>query len=58
VFRRVKWQKSDNKMEVSKLSKVDPGGKVLWSEEYMNVDAVAERKKGAYARSGSSSYVF
>ena len=31
---------------------------LLWSEEYMNVDAVAERKKGAYARSGSSSYVF
>jgi len=29
VFRRVKWQKSDNKMEVSKLSKVDSGGKVL-----------------------------
>jgi len=25
VFRRVKWQKSDNKMEVSKLSKVDSG---------------------------------
>ncbi|RLM93368.1 hypothetical protein C2845_PM08G09150 [Panicum miliaceum] len=25
VFRRVKWQKSDKKMEVSKLSKVDPG---------------------------------
>jgi hypothetical protein len=29
VFRRVKWQKSDKKMEVSKLSKVDPGGKGL-----------------------------
>jgi hypothetical protein len=27
VFRRVKWHKSDKKMEASKLSKVDPQGK-------------------------------
>jgi hypothetical protein len=28
VFHKVKWHKSDKKMEASKLSKVDPRGKV------------------------------